>query len=73
MATSSGTTLKMYFDTMGGPKTWSFKHAKADAATARIQALGQTMIDNGSIYKYPPMQFTGAELVVTTVQQITPA
>lgn len=73
MATSSGTTLKMYFDTMGGPKTWSFKHAKADASSSLVQALGQTMITNGSIYKYPPLQFTGAEMVVTTVTHIDPA
>ena len=73
MATSSGTTLKMYFDTMGGPKTWSFKYAKANAEPSQVRALGQTMIDNGSIYKYPPLQFTGAEMVVTTVNTITPS
>lgn len=58
-------TLKLVFETMGGRKTWSFKRASTDATAEEVNALMNTMITNGSIYKYPPMEKVSATMVVT--------
>lgn len=58
-------TLKLVFETMGGRKTWSFKRADTEATTAQVKNLMDTMITNGSIYKYPPMEKVSATMVIT--------
>lgn len=69
MATA-GTKLQLKFGTASGVKTWTFNYAKADASTASIRTLADTMIANGSIYKNPPLTKESAELITTKVEQI---
>jgi len=63
---AAGTQLKMIFETGYGEKTWTFKYAKPAATAANIKELGNTMIANGSIYHYPPLQLVKAQLETTT-------
>ena len=65
MATTA--QLKLVFDTMGGQKTWTFKQVK-DATLAEVKTLMDTMITNGSIYKYPPLSKVSAQRVITETQ-----
>lgn len=68
------TTTKIIFkaDTVGGQKTYSFNYVKPGSSTANIQALGQALVTNGSIYKYPPLQIASIELQTTTTTAISP-
>ena len=63
---ASGTVLKLTFDTMGGSKTWTFKHARPSAGSANVKALGAAMVANGSIYNHPPTALTKAVEVTTS-------
>lgn len=62
---ASGVSLKMKFDTMSGSKTWSYKYADPSATVSQVKALGQAMIENGSIYQNVPMKLVSAIQVVT--------
>lgn len=62
---ASGVSLKLKFDTMRGSKTWTYKHADTSATSQQVKALGQAMIDNGSIYEAVPVKLVSAIQVVT--------
>lgn len=64
------TSLKLKFGTMSGEKTWTFNNIDPNAAVADVKTLVQTMIANGSIYKYPPLTASSATLVTTTEAEI---
>lgn len=63
---AEGTSLQLKFETMSGIKTWTFKHAKPSAGRAKIKTLMSGMIENGSIYEYPPIRAYSAKEVTTT-------
>lgn len=65
-----GTKLKMVFETPSGQKTWTFNRAKPSATTAQIKNLANTMITNGDIYRYTPLQAVEASFETTTVTNI---
>lgn len=67
---ADGTVLKLVFETGYGQKTWSFKNANPSATTTAIKSAMETMITNGSIYKYPPLAKVKAELQTTTTTGI---
>lgn len=76
MAESAKLVLK--FGTLSGVKTWNFSLADPDAEQATVVAAMQAMINNGSIYKYPPLTAESASVQVTTstdfdVSGVTPA
>lgn len=76
MATSAKLELK--FGTMSGVKTWNFNYADAEVGQAEVVAAMQAMINNGSVYKYPPLTADSARIVVTNdmefdVSGVTPA
>lgn len=64
MATTSKLILK--FETMGGQKTWSFANMNPEVTTAKVKGLMDTMITNGSIYKYPPLAKVSAVMQTVT-------
>lgn len=61
--------LKLVFETMAGEKTWTFKNANPSATVSDVKNLMDTMITNGSIYKYPPLTKVSATAVVTTTTE----
>lgn len=61
-----GTVLKMVFETTMGQKTITFKYADPSATTQSIKTLMDTIISNGSIYKYPPLSKVSAILETTS-------
>lgn len=63
---AAGTKLQLTFDTMGGSKTHTFNYAQPNSGTVNVKALGQAMINNGSIYTYPPLRLTAAKEVTTS-------
>ena len=67
---AAGTVLKLKFGTANGEKTFSFKYAKTNASVESIQNLANVMIENGSIYQYPPLTKVSATLETTTVADI---
>lgn len=64
------TTLKMKMGTLSGVKTFSFKHADPDVSTANIKALGNALIANGAIYKYPPQTIDSVSVETVNTQEI---
>lgn len=66
MATA-GTQLQLKFGTMSGEKTWTFKNVKDDITVTQVKNAMDTMITNGSVYKYPPLTKVSAQKVVTQV------
>lgn len=57
------TSLILKFGTMSGVKTWTFSNIdEAEATEANVKTLMNTMITNGTIYKYPPLQKESATL-----------
>lgn len=62
------TTLKLRMGTLSGVKTFSFKYINPSVSVANVKALGQALITNGAIYRYPPQTIDSAtvETVDTT-------
>ena len=76
MAVSAKLVLK--FGTLSGVKTWNFSLADTEAEQSSVVAAMQAMINNGSIYKYPPLTADSASIQITTttdfdVSGVTPA
>ena len=62
-------TLVLRFGTMSGEKTWNFANVDEEAATtANVKTLMNAMVENGSIYKYPPLTKISAILRVVDEQ-----
>ena len=75
---ASSAKLQLKFGTLSGVKTWSFSYADTEVTQQNVTAAMQAMINNGSIYKYPPLTADSAKIVVTTetdfdVSGVTPA
>lgn len=68
---ASTTNLKLKFGTMYGEKTWTIKYAAAVPSAQQVNTAMDTMITNGSIYKYPPLTKVSAQIVTTTTQDIS--
>lgn len=66
---ASGRVLKLKFGTMNGEKTWTLKNVQEEVAPAKVKTLMDTMVTNGSIYKYPPLTKVSATLVTTTEEE----
>lgn len=64
------TTLKMKMGTLSGVKTFSFKHADPEVTSANIKALGNALIANGAIYKYPPQTIDSVTIETVSTQEI---
>lgn len=64
MANSNSLILK--FGTLNGEKTWTFSEIVAEPTVQQVKTLVETMITNGSIYKYPPLTHVSAK-----VRQVT--
>lgn len=60
------TKLQLKFGTLSGEKTWSFSDIDPETADSTVRALISGMIDNGSIYAYPPLSAVSAKFVTTT-------
>lgn len=60
------TSLRLKFGTASGEKTFNFPNAKQSPSSAAVKNLVQKMIENGSIYQYPPLELHSAVIVVTT-------
>ena len=59
-------SLILRFGTMSGEKNWTFSEVDSDTPPATVKTLMDTMITNGSIYKYPPMTKISAKLRTVT-------
>lgn len=64
------TTLKLKMGTLSGVKTFSFKYVNAEASTASVKALGEALIANGAIYKYPPQTIDSAVFETTQTSEV---
>lgn len=63
---AAGTKLIFRFGTASGEKNFTFNYGDDSAATSDIKEAMQTMIANGSIYKYPPLTAVSAKAQITT-------
>lgn len=63
MATNAKLQLK--FGTADGVKTWSFSNAKINPSSSNVKTLVNTILANGSIYRYQPLEVRTASVVVT--------
>lgn len=63
---ASGTKIVFRFGTPSGEKNFSYNYGNDDASAATVKATMNTMIQNGSIFRYPPMTIISAKSVITT-------
>lgn len=63
---AEGTRLQIKFETMAGLKTWNINYAKPSMNTADVKALMNGMIQNGSIFEYPPIRAYSAKTITTS-------
>ena len=66
MAVTTSYKMQLKFGTMSGDKTWSFNYAKDSPDPENVKAAMETMIANGSIYKYPPLTIDSAKVIATS-------
>lgn len=64
MAASSKLILR--FGTTSGEKNFSYNYGNAEATSVSIKNAMQAFIDNGSIFKYPPLTMISAKVQLTT-------
>lgn len=64
MAASSKLILR--FGTTSGEKNFSYNYGNAEATSLSIKNAMQAFIDNGSIFKYPPLTMISAKVQLTT-------
>lgn len=63
---ASGTQLILRFGTTSGEKNFTYNYGDDDASPADVKNAMNTMIANGSIYKYPPLTIISAKSRITT-------
>lgn len=63
-------TLKMKFGTMAGNKTFSVRYSKNNPTAQQVKTVMETMITNGSIYKYPPLTIDSATVETKTTSSL---
>lgn len=66
----STTKLVLKMGTASGVKTWSFNYANPSVTAQQIKSFMNTMIANGSIYRYPPLTRDSAQLLTTSETNI---
>lgn len=73
MALATKNKLKLVFATATGNHTWNFSNIDGSINSTRVNALMDTMIANGSVYKYIPLTKVSAtfERVTETEIEIT--
>lgn len=62
-------TLYLKFGTTSGEKTWKLSNFDTTTTTQQVKTLMDTMITNGSIYKYPPLTKVSAKVQTVTESQ----
>lgn len=60
------TKLILRFGTTSGEKNFTYNYGNASALASDIKRAMQTMITNGSIFKYPPLTIISAKAQTTT-------
>lgn len=63
---AAGTKLILRFGTMSGEKNFTYNNINTSSSAAAIKAAMNTMIANGSIFRYPPMTIISAVAQVVT-------
>lgn len=61
-----GTKLILRFGTMSGEKNFIYNYGNSSALASDIKTAMQTMITNGTIFKYPPTTIIGAKTQTTS-------
>lgn len=59
-------TLKFTVGTLSGTKTMNFRLAKTNVSQAAVKSFAETLVENGSIYRYPPMTVEKAVLQIVS-------
>lgn len=63
---AAGTRLVLRFGTTSGEKNFTYRYGNAEALASDVKSLMETMITNGSIFKYPPLTIISAKAEVTS-------
>lgn len=61
-----GTKLILRFGTTSGEKNFTYNYGNSEATSANVKSAMQAMIDNGSVFKYPPLTMISAKTQITT-------
>lgn len=62
---AAGSKLILRFGTLSGEKNFTYNYGNSEALASDIRTLMNTMITNGSIFKYPPTTIVSAAVEVT--------
>lgn len=63
---AAGTKMILRFGTLSGEKNFTYNYGNSEALASDVKTCMQTMITNGSIFKYPPTTIISAKCQVTT-------
>lgn len=63
---AAGTKIIMRFGTAAGEKNFIYNHANAEANAASVKNAMEAMINNGTIFRFPPLTMISAKSQVTT-------
>ena len=63
---ATGSKLILRFGTAAGEKNFTYNYGNASAPVSDVKDLMNAMIENGDIFKYPPLTAISAKTQVTT-------
>lgn len=63
---AAGSKLILRFGTMSGEKNFTYNYGNSEALASDIKTLMNTMIANGSIFRYVPTTIISAKVAVTS-------
>lgn len=63
---AAGTKLILRFGTASGEKNFTYNYGDSSALSSDVKTAMNTMITNGSVFKYPPLTAISAKVQVTT-------
>lgn len=67
---ASSTKIVFRFGTTSGEKNFTYNYGNDEVSGATVKATMNTMIANGSIFRYPPLTIISAKTVITTESDI---
>ena len=63
---AAGAKLILRFGTMAGEKNFTYNYGNREALASDVKAAMNAMIQNGSIFQYPPLTIVSAKVQVTS-------
>lgn len=63
---AAGSKLVLRFGTTSGEKNFIYNYGNSEASTSSVKAAMNSMIENGSLFRYPPLTKISAKVQIIT-------